>query len=156
MNTSSRIAMIACFTIICALFLHLTFGVSIATASELEDDSEGLHYTLSVHSHNGNVTGVGEYAAGSEVVVEAISDLGYGFAKWTDLTGVEVSTNNPYYFIMPEKDVTLVAHFTATYQLDESINPMGNSASNAAILPCNPSVALGSTIQFTVLIRKIG
>ena len=70
-------------------------------------------YTVNVGVNNdtyGYTTGSGRYEAYTTAGVEAFGDC-YRFINWT-IDGVEVSTDNPYEFVVTE-DVNIVANFYA-------------------------------------------
>jgi hypothetical protein len=74
---------------------------------------EVLMYTLALEVDPmgaGSVSGAGEYAAGTMVNIYAWPNMGYHFLNWT-LGGEVISTMQSYAYLMPEMDVTLVAHF---------------------------------------------
>ncbi len=68
-------------------------------------------YPLSVSANNGIVTGEGNYESGDSVTLEVTPPDDYWFVKWTDANGDEVSTDNPYTFIMPATSLELTAIF---------------------------------------------
>ena len=58
----------------------------------------------------GTVTGADTYNYYATCTVEATPATGYHFVSWTTATGAEVSTDNPYSFMVTE-DVDLIANF---------------------------------------------
>ena len=56
---------------------------------------------------------VNHFKVGDKIQVEAKAKEGYDFVNWTDAGNKEVSTDNPYTFTMPAKDVKLTANFKA-------------------------------------------
>lgn len=65
--------------------------------------------TSAAPANGGTTSGDGDYIAGSEVTVEAIADVGFGFVNWTE-GGVEVSASAVYDFAIGG-DRALVANF---------------------------------------------
>ncbi|MBN1891555.1 MAG: Stk1 family PASTA domain-containing Ser/Thr kinase [Clostridiales bacterium] len=60
---------------------------------------------------SGTVQGGGTVLEATEVTVGATSAEGYGFSHWKDDTGITVSTQAQYTFVMPAMDYTLTAVF---------------------------------------------
>lgn len=81
----------------------------------------GYILTLSVNDESlGTVTGSGHYKAGREVTI--IADAIYGFKGWYDLDDSLISNNNPYSFIMPSNDCSLIAKFMTAAEKEEEWN----------------------------------
>ena len=68
--------------------------------------------TVTTSATNGTVTGAGVYEEGNSVTLTATADAGYQFKNWT-VAGAEVSTANPYTFIV-NADITVTANFEET------------------------------------------
>lgn len=66
---------------------------------------------LSSDLNHGGVEGGGDFEDGVEVSAQAYPDEGYVFSHWKDEEGNFVSDANPYVFLMPAHDVTLIAVF---------------------------------------------
>ena len=80
-------------------------------------------YLVEIKSNgNGSVIGSGSYDYGTEIIIEAIADKGYHFAKWSD-----GNTENPRTIIVTE-DITLSAEF----ELDET--PVENVTDNSVLI----------------------
>ena len=86
-------------------------------------------FTLSLvadPAEGGTVSGAGEYEAGEEVAVAAVSNDGFDFVNWT-LGGDVVSTDAAFTYTMPAADVTLTANFEVvvpdTYTLTLEADP---------------------------------
>jgi len=75
-------------------------------------EEEGETYLVSVSVNNeeyGAVTGGGYYEENETATATATAYTGYKFVNWTK-DGIEVSTDNPYSFIVTE-DIELIANF---------------------------------------------
>ncbi len=71
----------------------------------------------------GQVTGAGTFISGTPVSVSAIANENFIFSYWSNGSTV-VSTTSVYEFIMPDQNVFLTAHFTASaYLLTLLANP---------------------------------
>lgn len=69
-------------------------------------------YELSlVATVGGSAAGGGTYTYNSDVSLEGTPATGYRFVCWQDQTGAVVSTENPYAFKMPAKDLSYTASF---------------------------------------------
>ena len=83
---------------------------------------ELAHYPLTLEAYpeeGGAVEGEGEYPAGTEVEVSAQAASGWDFVRWTDEEGIVVSEEASFTFNMPAEEVTLIAVFDFTDQVDE-------------------------------------
>ena len=74
------------------------------------------YYDLVVLYQNDKITNVvpesGSYQYGAEIVAEATVAQGYTWRDWT-CSGISESRANPYEFVMPSNNVTLIANATA-------------------------------------------
>jgi len=96
---------------------------------------EPLSYQLGVIAGTGGriVTGVnGQYKAGEQITLSAVSDGGYVFEKWTTSNGGEFTNKNSAttIFTMPANDVIITAQFVA---VDYSVTYNANGGSGAPI-----------------------
>ena len=71
--------------------------------------------TLSKGTGISSVSGDGSKTIGSSVSISATVSPGYTFSKWTNSSGTEISTNNPYTFTMPNSDVSYTANATPNH-----------------------------------------
>ncbi|HCE53778.1 MAG: hypothetical protein APF83_12840 [Lutibacter sp. BRH_c52] len=95
----------------------------------------------------GIVTGGGSFDEGSLVPISANANAGYTFVNWTDINGVEVSTNGTFEFLLTE-DSTLQANFILdTVAIGECPNPAVDlgTAKNYAILAESGISTTGTT-----------
>ncbi|MFP4467905.1 MAG: InlB B-repeat-containing protein, partial [Bacteroidales bacterium] len=80
-------------------------------------------------AHQGEVTGSGQYLVDEEIIIEASPRPGYLFTEWQDDAGQQVAGTVTHLFTMPDKDVTLHAHFeldpAAFYDLVLESSPRG-------------------------------
>jgi len=75
-----------------------------------------IRYTVTANpTEGGTVTGGDTYNHGASVMLTATPDAGYRFVNWTE-SDVEVSTENPYSFIVTENR-NLVANFRHEHKL---------------------------------------
>lgn len=79
----------------------------------MRDDIPPTIYNLNLEvipADAGTVSGTGQYEAGEDVNVSAISNPGWDFVNWTDDDGI-VSDLASFTFTMPAQDITLTANF---------------------------------------------
>lgn len=88
-------------------------------------NAQTFELTLEVNPvEGGEVTGAGDYEPGEAVEINAVSNEGWLFENWTDLSGTVVSTEATYAFTMPDNDLTLIANFEMIeYELVLLVNP---------------------------------
>ena len=81
-------------------------------------------------AESGTVSGTGNMPSGATATLQATPSAGYRFVRWTDGTN-ELSTDNPYSFIVTD-DAELVAEFEiATYTLTYSAGEGGSISGEA-------------------------
>jgi hypothetical protein len=134
------------------------------TAHFEANDPAITYYNVSVTSANtemGNVnsTASGSVAENTEVTATATALEGYRFVNWTNETGTEVSTANPYTFTVTA-DVTLIANFEVEIGINEvtlaqSINLMPNPADNYIELTVNSNVNVKEAVVFNAFGQMI-
>ncbi|MFO8068002.1 MAG: hypothetical protein R6U11_10520, partial [Bacteroidales bacterium] len=83
----------------------------------------------------GNPSGDGNYQEGTEVLISANPEVGFDFVNWT-IGGDEISSNEDFYYTMPDYNVTITANYEEAvvpeYSLalvanpDEGGNPSGD------------------------------
>jgi len=75
----------------------------------------GVNFTLTTRSiperGASSMTGTAPHAFGSTVRMEASPSTGFSFVQWEDEEGNVVSTERNFNYIMPARDVTLIARF---------------------------------------------
>ncbi len=80
-----------------------------------------VYYTLTLETNPedaGEVSGIGSYAAGEDVIIST-EVIGYfEFDNWTDEAGDIISTETNTTIIMPSQDLTLTANFHSTVGID--------------------------------------
>jgi uncharacterized repeat protein (TIGR02543 family) len=118
-----------------------------------EEDEVADTFTVNVIVENGTVTGEGSYEEGTEVMLKAIPAEGYVFINWTDRED-EVSTENPYTFIMSAEAVELLANFEEeseeidvgmdTAPIDISIQAAENAKSDVVVSEDGQDVSAGT------------
>ena len=118
-----------------------------------EEDEVADTFTVNVIVENGTVTGEGSYEEGTEVMLKAIPAEGYVFINWTDRED-EVSTENPYTFIMSAEAVELLANFEEeseeidvgmdTAPIDISIQTAENAKSDVVVSEGGQDVSAGT------------
>jgi hypothetical protein len=92
-------------------------------SSILKAHFERAKYQLSVNinpAEGGIVSGLGEFNSGTEIQLMAISNQGYSFINWTDGDGTVLSASNPYSFIMPSRNIIIIANFRDITSAQES------------------------------------
>jgi uncharacterized repeat protein (TIGR02543 family) len=93
----------------------------------IPQDCNAQNFELTLEANpveGGEVSGAGEYLAGTTVEVNAVSNEGWMFENWTDELGTVVSTDATYTFTMPDNDLTLTATFQLIeYELILLVNP---------------------------------
>ncbi|MEW6274437.1 MAG: stalk domain-containing protein [Bacillota bacterium] len=91
------------------------YGANVASAdlSVNQPSPQDHTVTLAVNQPGaGTVSGGGSYAQGADVTVTATAASGYTFVNWTE-SGITVSSNAAYSFVMGATDRTLTANFAA-------------------------------------------
>lgn len=92
---------------------------------ELTANFNIIDYTLTLQVsplNTGSVTGAGSYNFNDEVTITATPNTGYQFVNWTDLQGVEVTSEANYTFTMPSNNLTLVANFVRVFAVTFNVN----------------------------------
>ncbi len=82
------------------------------TAHFTSSDSEV--YTLNLEAspaYGGSVSGSGQYAEGTEVLISANPAAGFSFANWFVVGGTSASSQPEFVYTMPGEDITLKAFF---------------------------------------------
>ena len=101
----------------------ISFQVSQSTEGTYKANFSKL-YTLTLNANptaGGTLTGAGPHPSGTAVSVSATPNSNYVFDCWT-LNGIVVSNEPNYGILMPERNVTLVAHFTKYTSEAQPIN----------------------------------
>ena len=86
---------------------------------EIKVEAETVKFNVTATAENGTVEGAGIYEQGAEATLKATPAEGYEFVNWT-VDGAEVSTENPYKFIVTA-DVALVANFKKAAPATETV-----------------------------------
>jgi len=89
-------------------------GNSVRCMRDVDPDPPS-EYTLTLQvspSNAGTVSGEGDYAPGTSVILSAFANEDYEFSNWTNADGVIISEDSSFNFIMPPQNITLIAHFT--------------------------------------------
>jgi subtilisin family serine protease len=83
-------------------------------------------------ANSGTVSGSGQYAAGTEILVSVAPASGFNFMRWFRVGGVIVSSQSEFIYTMPESDITLRAFM-------ESPTPVLENASEVIKVFPNPA-----------------
>lgn len=88
-------------------------------------NAQTFELTLEVNPvEGGEVFGAGDYEPGETVEINAVSNEGWLFENWTDLSDTVISIESNYAFTMPDHDLTLIANFEMIeYELVLLVNP---------------------------------
>jgi len=122
----------------------------VANFEETEEPEETFTIEIGAISPAGagTVTGYGEYAKNTAVILEAIPNSGYEFVNWTDENGNEISTENPFTFILTQ-DTVIIANFglgISENKLISDIRILPNPVSSNAIIEINCIEAQPNTV----------
>jgi len=91
-------------------------------------------------------TGGSPYAAGTVISIKAVANPGYGFVSWTAPAGdFDDATAEETTFTMPAQDVTVTAHFGATYELAMAADPVAGG--DAIDVAAKGAYAAGATVS---------
>ena len=85
----------------------------------------------------GTVTGAGKYEENTAVILEAIPNSGYEFGNWTDENDNEISTENPFTFILTQ-DTVIIANF-------EDVDGISETSDNSFRISSNPNPITNET-----------
>jgi len=134
--------------------IHFDVGASANFLMKIIYEYYMVNVTI-VPEYAGWVWGDWDYSPGEEVELGASPNWGFEFSHWEDMQGNLVSTDNPYYFIMPSADVNLVAVFLPYYFVNYGVagSPNGSiSASVDGVAVSDGQMVLGgSTVLFTAV-----
>jgi len=75
----------------------------------------GVVHSLTLNNLNpsgGTLNGAGSYEYGESVSLSAVSEPGYKFDKWTDVSGNTLSSNENYNFFMPDSSLEIRGNFS--------------------------------------------
>ncbi len=100
-----------------------------------------------------NVASGNEYEQGTNQTFRAYNSTWYTFTKWT-LDGEEVSTNSVYTFPIPEKDITLTAHFEYNYNPSNPAEPSASTSEELALYGMTQNGVRGQTINYPVILEN--
>ena len=100
-----------------------------------------------------NVASGNEYEQGTNQTFRAYNNTWYTFRCWT-LDDEEVSTNSVYTFPIPEKDITLVAHFDYNYNPGNPAEPSPSTDKELALYGMTQNGVQGQTINYPVYLEN--
>jgi uncharacterized repeat protein (TIGR02543 family) len=124
--------------------VELTVALGAAEYSAYHEVSFAINrYSVSVVAENGTVQGVGSFAVGAEVNLEAIADDEYVFYSWGDGEGEEVSKSNPYSFAMPNRELELIANFFRSEAIVDQDSTLNQSYMRVDMVSDDLTVDLG-------------
>ena len=103
------------------VYMHVT-----TKGGEIKVEAETVKFNVAATAENGTVEGAGVYEQGAEATLTATPAEGYEFVNWT-VDGTEVSTKNPYKFIVTA-DVALVANFKKAAPATETVYFINNKS----------------------------
>ena len=125
----------------------LVGGAAVAAPSAAE-----LHeLKVRCESKRGTVSGAGKYAAGKKVTVKAMAAKGYVFAGWKEWEEGSVVVTTPegdvdfrtptYPYVMPDKDISLIAKFAKEAD-DEAHLTIRINGEDKSSLECKPKIPI--------------
>ena len=92
----------------------------------------------------GTAFGGGSFICGDTITITATPYSCYSFTYWTK-EGVEVSTDNPYTFVVTE-NMNLIAHFTDSAKITVMVNPSGvGTVTGGGLHSCGQTISLTAT-----------
>ena len=100
---------------------------AISDAALLQIADQPDIFRLRLHAdpeEGGEVTGGGNYQEGEEVELSAASAIGYSFSEWAENDQV-ISDDPTFTFTMPDRNVTLTAHFQAMFHQITAVAGVG-------------------------------
>ena len=100
-----------------------------------------------------NVASGNEYEQGTNQTFRAYNNTWYTFRCWT-LDDEEVSTNSVYTFPIPEKDITLIAHFDYNYNPGNPAEPSPSTDKELALYGMTQNGVQGQTINYPVYLEN--
>ena len=100
-----------------------------------------------------NVASGNEYEEGTQQTFRANANQWYTFVNWT-LDGEVVSTNSVYTFNIPEKDISLVAHYTYNYNPGSPTEPASSTTAQMNIYGMTQNAMPGQIINYPVYLEN--
>ena len=100
-----------------------------------------------------NVSSGNEYQEGSSVYLRAYANQWYSFVNWTIGDSI-ISTNSSFYYVMPEKDITLTANYTYNYSPGNPNEPDKPSSEKVNIYGMTENGVRGQTIMYPVYLEN--
>ena len=123
--------------------IGLSIASSIMNSSKVSLHSEKYQLDAETSIDAGSVSGGGRKKRGASITVKATPNAGYKFVCWTngDDDKTVASTDAEYKMIVPEKSISLTAHWEqVTYDLDLVIDD-GNTVSSTFVVT-DPTIFL--------------
>lgn len=101
-----------------------------------------------------NVNSGNEYQEGSTVYLQAYSNQWYSFINWTNEDGEVVSTSSSFNYVMPEKDITLTANYSYSYNPSTPDEPNKPSSEQVNIYGMTENGVRGQTIIYPIYLEN--
>lgn len=100
-----------------------------------------------------NVASGNEYEEGTQQTIRANANQWYTFVNWT-LDGEVVSTSSTYTFTIPNKDISLVAHYTYNYNPNSPNEPSSSATAQMNLYGMTQDGMPGQMINYPVYLEN--
>lgn len=101
-----------------------------------------------------NVASGNEYEEGTSQTFRANNNTWYTFVNWTDENGEVLSTNSAYTFNIPNKDITIIAHYTYNYNPASPNEPASSTDAAVTVYAMTENAVAGQTVSFPVYLEN--
>lgn len=101
-----------------------------------------------------NVASGNEYEEGTSQTFRAYNNTWYTFVRWTDENGEELSTNSAYTVNIPDRDITLIAHYTYNYNPASPAEPASSTDVATTVYGMTGNAVAGQIVSFPVYLEN--